>query len=146
VTTDREDADVGSLGEEAAKLFAALQDWAATVGHEQVSAAGGALGGLAHGLRDVDAHLATGAAECRYCPVCRLVAMVRGTNPEVRQHLAVAGSALLSAAAAALATSVPEDRRPGRAPVQHIDLDEPAGDGADEQAPEGDPERDEEER
>ncbi len=127
------DPEAGSLGEEAARLFAALQDWAATAGHEQVGAAGGLVGGLAQGLHDVDEHLATGAAECRYCPVCRLVALVRGTNPEVRDHLATAGSALLSAAAAALATSVPQERRQARAaPVEHIDLDEPGGDGPDE--------------
>lgn len=119
-----ESPHVGSLAEEAAKLLGALQDLTTTAGHEHAAAAGTALGGAAAGLRDVGEHLA-GAPECRYCPLCRVVAAVRGTSPEVREHLATAGSALLSAAAALLATPVPDDRRHRAGPVQRIDIDEP---------------------
>ena len=56
---------------------------------------------------DVDAHLANGE-ECRYCPVCRAVQVFRSASPEVREHLATAATSLAQAAAAALATTVPE--------------------------------------
>ena len=56
------DPDVGTVVEEAAKLLGALSDWAKDAAH---------LGAdLGHGL---DGHLATGAPECTYCPICRTV-------------------------------------------------------------------------
>ena len=121
---------VGSVGEEAAKLLGALSDWA----RDQGSDVGDGLSGLAShaaaSLRDVNEHLATGSAECTYCPVCRTVHAVRQTSPEVRAHLAQAASSLLSAAAGLLA-SVPQPES-GRAPgVERIDLDsdEPGSEG-----------------
>jgi hypothetical protein len=90
---------VGSVGEEAAKLF-------------------GAFAGM---LRDVDEHLATDDPECTYCPICRTVHLVRQTSPEVRAHLAAAASSLVQAAAGLLATQVPQERPAG---VERIDLDQ----------------------
>jgi hypothetical protein len=91
---------VGSAAEEAAKLLGTLAGWA----------------------RDREAewgaHLANGE-ECRYCPICRAVQLFRSASPEVREHLATAATSLAQAAAAALATAVPPDRRSG---VEHIDL------------------------
>ena len=55
-------------------------------------------------LHDINEHLATGSAECTYCPVCRTVHAVRQTSPEVRAHLAQAASSLMHAAAGMLAT------------------------------------------
>jgi hypothetical protein len=75
--------------------------------------------------RDVDEHLATGAPECTYCPVCRVVHVVRSTSPEVRAHLAVAASSLLQAAAGLLATQAPAEGQRS-AGVERIGLD---GDG-----------------
>ncbi len=63
--TPPQDEPVGSVGDEAAKLLGALADWAGD-----------------H-ARDVDEHLATGDAECLYCPVCRTVHAVRQASPEV---------------------------------------------------------------
>jgi len=116
--------EVGSLGEEAAKLLGALSDWA----RDQGSDAGQGLGGLASqaaaSLRDINDHVATGSAECTYCPVCRTVHAVRQTSPEVRAHLAQAASSLMHAAAGMLATMPPPGS--GRAPgVERIDLDDP---------------------
>ena len=95
---------VGGLGEEAARLLGTLADWA----------------------RDLDDHLATGDPECKYCPVCRSVHVVRQASPEVRAQLATAASSFLQAAAGLLAAATPADpeHRAGRSPsVQHIDLD-----------------------
>lgn len=113
---------VGSAAEEAAKLFGAVADWARDHGGEL----GGAVSGLAaqasHGLgtaaHDIDAHLA-GGEDCRYCPICRGIQAFRSASPEVREHLTSAFASLASAASAALATAVPDDRRPG---VERIDL------------------------
>jgi hypothetical protein len=118
---DRADEPIGGVGEEAMKLLGALTDLA----REHGSDLGAGLSGLAsHGadaLRDVDEHLATGAPECTYCPICRTVHLVRETSPEVRAHLASAASSLLQAAAGLLATAVPDEART-RAGVEHIDL------------------------
>jgi hypothetical protein len=113
--------DVGSVGEEAAKLFAALSGWARDQGSEYVGSAAGAAAAMSEALHDLDEHIATGAEECRYCPVCQVIHAVRATSPEVKAHLAVAASSLMHAAAGLLATQVPSDQA---APVQKIDLDD----------------------
>ena len=113
--------DAGSVAEEAAKLLGALSGWAKTHG-----------GDLGHGLsdiasaaiHDVDEHLATGAPECRYCPVCRVVHVVREVSPEVRTHLMMAGANLMQAAAALMATAVQDDNDRGSGGVERIDLDD----------------------
>ena len=97
---------IGSAAEEAAKLFGALSGWASDLGH------------------DVDAHLATGDAECTYCPICRTVHVLREASPEIKTHLASAGASLVQAAASILAAAAssgqPRERSGG---VQNIDLD-----------------------
>jgi hypothetical protein len=114
---------VGSVAEEAAKLLHALQDWAKESGSEYAGAAASAAEGAASAVHRIDEHIATGSAECTYCPVCRVISTVRETSPEVRQHLTSAATSLLHAAAGLLATNVPEPsqgRREGR--VEKIDL------------------------
>jgi hypothetical protein len=121
---------VGSLGEEAAKLLHALQDWAGATGGEYADATATAAAGAASTWQRLNEHVATGAPECRYCPVCQAISAVRQTSPEVRAHLTSAASSLLQAAAGLLATQVPEDAR-GRssdAGVEKIDVDVDAGD------------------
>lgn len=145
---------VGSVGEEAAKLLGALADWArdqgAEVGGGLGAAAAGLAGQAAAAAKEVDAHLATGAPECRWCPVCRAVHAVRSCAPEVREQLLVAADALVKAAAGFLATQVPEGARDavppsGPAPrghgprppqpsgVERIDLDPDDPDDTDRQ-------------
>lgn len=121
------DHGVGSVGEEAAKLFGAIADMARERGSDIGDGLGGLAGHAAAMARDVDGHLATGAEECRYCPVCRVVHAVRETSPEVRAHLMVAASSLLQAAAALMESPTPKDA-PGSphrgAEVERIDLDD----------------------
>jgi hypothetical protein len=99
--------EVGSLADEAVRLFGALSDWARDATEE------------------VTEHVDTGSPECTWCPVCRTVHAVRQAAPEVRGHLAVAASALLQAAAGVLATVAQASGSPGQAGtgVEHIDLD-----------------------
>jgi hypothetical protein len=120
--TGAERDDVGSLGEEAAKLLGALSGWA----REQAGEAGDGLSGLAaqaaasaHELND---HLATGAAECTVCPVCRAISAARQVSPEVSAHLSAAMTSLAQAAAALVATT-PRSAG-GKGDVEHIDLDD----------------------
>jgi hypothetical protein len=131
---------VGSISEEAAKLLGALAGWAGEQEAEATGLGGPATPGLsglaaraARAVREADQHLATGDAECTWCPICRTVHAVRRTSPEVRAHLATAASSLLQAAAGLLATAVPpEARADGRGHgVERIDLD------ADDDHPQG---------
>jgi hypothetical protein len=108
---------VGSVGEEAAKLFAALSGWARDQGTDYAGSAAGAAAAM-HSLNE---HVATGSEDCRYCPVCQVIHAVRSTSPEVKAHLAVAASSLMHAAAGVLATHVPPDKS---SPVEKIDLDD----------------------
>lgn len=143
--TEGHEEPVGSAAEEAAKLFGAIGDWARERGAKEVGAdaASALAGSFAAGLagfasqaahaaselnRNLDAHLATGAPECAYCPICRTVHVVREASPEVRVHLASAAASLMQAAASVLdaaASSGPPRRRSGE--VETIDL----ADGAD---------------
>lgn len=127
---------LGSAAEEAAKLFGALSDWAK---HHSGDVAGNLAVGLTAGLaglashaqaaaadlnKSLDEHLATGAPECTYCPVCRTVHVVRTASPEVKAHLASAATALMQAAAAVLAAAASSGSVSHRTPtVEKIDLD-----------------------
>lgn len=127
---------VGSVGDEAAKLMDALSGWA----RDQAGDTGRDLGGLgglgalaghaAEALSEVNEHLATGSADCTYCPVCRVVHVVRETSPEVKAHLATAASSLLQAGMQLLATAVPdpdtgsESGSPRSRHVEPIQLDD----------------------
>jgi hypothetical protein len=114
---------VGSVAEEAAKLLHALQGWGEQTGAEYGEATASAAAEAARRLRDVDDHLATGGRDCTFCPICQVISTVRGTSPEVKQHLASAATSLMQAAAALLATPVP-DQPTGRhgAPVEKIEV------------------------
>ena len=117
------DESVGSVAEEAAKLLHALQDWAKESGSEYAGAAASAAEGAVSAVHRIDEHIATGSAECTYCPVCRVISTVRETSPEVRQHLTTAATSLLHAAAGLLATNVPDPSKQRRdGPVEKIDL------------------------
>ncbi|WP_141013831.1 hypothetical protein [Nocardioides sambongensis] len=109
--TDHED-EVGSVAEEAAKLFGAFADMARQHGVDAAGGVGGLAGQAAAFTQDLHDHLATDDPECRYCPVCRAVHVVRKASPEVRDHLMSAASSLLQAAAGLLET-VPSAGDPG---------------------------------
>lgn len=94
------------LAEEAARLVEAVQQWVA-----------GAQAGLP---------LATDAPECRLCPVCRALGALRGTRPEVFEHLSEAATALLAALRGAVAAHEHQHSpaRGGAPGVEHIDVGE----------------------
>jgi hypothetical protein len=115
-----EQEPVGSLGEEAVKLFKTLQDWA------QESGGDAAVTGAASAFASFNEHIATGDQECRYCPICQVISAVREVSPEVKQHLGTAASSLLQAAAAAMSTDVAPRRED--TPVEKIDLTDDAWD------------------
>ena len=126
--TGPEGADeVGSVADEAAKLFGALSEWARDHGSDVGQGLSGLASQAATSARDVNEHIATGSAECAYCPICRSVHLIRQTSPEVRSHLAVAAASLMQAAAGILATAVADENRAAGARgdgVEHIDLDD----------------------
>ncbi len=114
---------VGSVAEEAAKLFGALSGWA----REHGDGMGAMVDSMAESVTgELHDHLATGSPECAWCPMCRTVAAVRQTSPEVRAHLANAASSLMMAVSGMMATRPPA--RDGS--VERIDLDD-AGDAGD---------------
>ena len=113
--TPPQDEPAGSVGDEAAKLLGALADWA-----------GDQFGDRA---RDVNDHIATGDAECLYCPICRTVHAIREASPEVKAQLTQAASTFLQAAAGLLSAAGAAE--PPSSRVQHIDLDADAADDSD---------------
>ena len=102
--TDR--YQVGSAAEEAARLFAAAEQWART-----------------HGAALLDReHLATGALECQVCPLCQAISAVRSIRPETVEHLLDAAASIVAALRTATPPAPPpDDRAPG---VQRIDIRE----------------------
>jgi hypothetical protein len=119
-----------------ARLVDAMHEWARSTFGEAESA-----------------HIATGAPECTWCPVCQLITVLRGDRPEVTERLSTAASAVADALQALLDASArpqsaapapaaeataptgapaepaPPGPRAGRRPkrrVQHIDLDDVA--------------------
>lgn len=89
---------VGSLADEAAKLFGAAEEW-----WREHAPAGAAHAG----------------PECRVCPVCQVLAMVRTAQPEVFEHLASAAESFMHAVRAAVE---PHGRR-SDVPVERIVVD-----------------------
>lgn len=47
-------------------------------------------------------HIATGAAECRMCPICRAISAARTSGPDVIDYVVDAGESLVAAARAAM--------------------------------------------
>ena len=94
---------------------------------------GPAVGGSApEGCSDPAAH----GADCRWCPVCQVVAVARGERPDVSAALAD----VLTATAAALQAFASDVSPAGSAaPAADADVDAPAG-GPDVDAPAEPPE------
>lgn len=96
---------VGTLAEEAAKLFAVLHGW---LGDDLAE----------EGIGRTD----PAAAECHWCPLCRLARMARATSPDVREHLTQAATSLALAVKGLLEEPAETVRR--SAPLEKIDLTE----------------------
>jgi hypothetical protein len=100
----------GPLGEQAARLVASVQDWAL-----RSFASSDAMPATNAG------HSANGG-NCQWCPLCQLVAVLRGDRPEVTARVAEAGAAVVAALRAIA------DAASGAAPadtVQTTGADEP---------------------
>lgn len=124
---DRDDGDpdeVGSLADETAKLLGALSGWARDHAGDLGEHVTGLAGHAAAFASDVDDHIATGAPECTYCPICRTVHVVRSLSPEVRTHLTAAAGSLAQAMAALMAPPAPPADGAGDAGVERINLDD----------------------
>lgn len=120
--TDAEPQDVGSLGEEAAKLLGALSGWARKHAGDAGEGLSGLAGHAAEPAHDLHDRVATGSPECTVCPVCRTLHAVRRLSPEVTTHLSSAAASLAQAAAALMTAAEPPPR--SSADVEHIDLDD----------------------
>ena len=96
---------MSATAEEASKLFDAVQEWA-----RRASA----------GTAD---HLATGAPECQLCPVCQLIAALRGSRPELVEHLGAAATSLFAALRVAVDAHEREWSARRSAGIEHIDVD-----------------------
>lgn len=62
-------------------------------------------------------HFATGAPECRYCPICRAMAATKASGPDIVENLVGAGGSLIAAAREAMAGF--EKTRPPNGPDRH---------------------------
>jgi hypothetical protein len=107
-------ASHGSLGEEAVRLAAAVQDWLQSASGNQPH------GSQPHGSEPGSEPGSGTPAECLVCPACQLLRLVRGTRPEVYGHLADAAASLSAALREMTADRTPDAERRGN--VEHIDL------------------------
>ena len=140
---------VGSVAEEAAKLFAVLQQAARQQDPPENSHQHDAHQESlvdeepAHAVPDEHEHgtARSGGPECQWCPVCQLIAKVRTTSPETIEQLSTAAAGVLGSvrslleAAAEAARQAREDaesrtakaqdpERPARSRVDRIDVSE----------------------
>lgn len=104
-------AEPGPLGDEAAKLLAAAQQW------------------FQRTLGDSGGHpLSTGAPECAWCPLCQLIRTLRGEHGELGAKLTEVQSALTglmrAVADAAGVAGQAGDAEPARSRIHRIDLDD----------------------
>jgi hypothetical protein len=109
------EADVsesGTFAEESAKLVEAVQQWASRSRSAAESLA-------AQGDSQAEGHQ---GPECKICPICQGLALVRNAKPEVIEHLADAATALAAAFSALLPTSASAPERRTADPVEHIDV------------------------
>lgn len=103
---DEEQAPPGSLADEAMRLVGVVHDWTRQTFPPPLA----------------DEH---GGPECRWCPLCQFVAVVRGERPDVTARVAEVGSTLATALRAVVdaASSQAQPARPPR--VQRINLGDP---------------------
>jgi hypothetical protein len=122
---------IGSVAEEAAKLFAVLQQAAA-------GPSGTTHAEPAPADDEPESHEHTAGPECQWCPVCQLIRKVRNTSPETIEQLSSAAAhvlgsvrSLLEAAAEAArqaqadaASRTAQEEEPVRSRVDRIDVSE----------------------
>jgi hypothetical protein len=100
----------GPLAEEAAKLAEALSNWASSgFVHSMFSGVSG-LSGVGE------------STECNVCPLCQLLRLMKGSRPEVFEHLADASASLIAALRAALESSQASWAAGARPASERIDI------------------------
>lgn len=108
---------VGTVAEEAAKLFAVLQAAADTHGgeHEAEPAA-------------EESHEHKAGPDCVWCPVCQLINKVRNTSPETIEQLSTAAAHVLGSVRTLLesAAEVARQKQEDAASRSSQDKEEPA--------------------
>jgi hypothetical protein len=102
-------APPGPLAEEAARLVDALSDWARNHSGEIPGAVAGQIGG---------------STECRLCPFCQAIALMRQARPETFVHLLEASTAFAAALRSLVEAS--GHAHPSGRGVERIDLDDDA--------------------
>ena len=103
----------GPLAEEAARLVEALSEWARTHTGDLPGAVGAQLGGTSQ---------FGASAECRLCPFCQAIALLRQARPETFAHLLEASTALTAALRSMVETH--GHRNPAHNGFERIDLDD----------------------
>ncbi|WP_328995126.1 hypothetical protein OG394_11255 [Kribbella sp. NBC_01245] len=83
---------IGSVGEEAAKLFAVLQQASADARHGTGAESNG-YDAFAEAFPEEAEE--QGACECQWCPVCQLISRAKQVSPETIEHLATAAAGVL---------------------------------------------------
>jgi hypothetical protein len=104
--------------EEAGRLLGALEDWVRSGGLSQ-NWGDHVAGGLHEGMSWLGGNVG-GAQECRVCPLCQLLAVVRTGQPELWQHLSAALGNLADALKSAVDGMGARDE--ARSTVQRIDI------------------------
>lgn len=117
---------VGTLAEEASQLFAVLSGIARDQAAQYTAGAESVTTSAASALRNVNDHIATGDAECMYCPICRVVHAARSASPEVKAHLSSALLSLAQAASSFMAPPQGDPQSPGQDPHVSDDFAAPA--------------------
>lgn len=110
----------GYVLEEAARLFETLR-------RMRTSGRAAADDVWAQATREPAPGFATGAPECRYCPICRTVAAARSGGPDVADHMFHAGMALMGALRETVAAY--QRTRPPAGPPRRETHDDSAGTG-----------------
>ena len=64
------------------------------------------------------AHIATGAAECAWCPICQLIAALRGDRPDVTDKLAAAATAVVDVVGSLLNPPPGQTSDPAQTPTR----------------------------
>ncbi|MCW2916506.1 MAG: hypothetical protein JWN52_4574 [Actinomycetia bacterium] len=109
----------GYVLEEAVKLFEVLRRRMRDSGSSQARPQPGDVWGQAT-YEEPTPHVATGAPECQYCPVCRAIAAARTSGPDVVEHVMDAGQSLYTALQETLsAFDKSFDKSHSRAAPQH---------------------------
>ena len=99
---------VGSLGDEATKLFAAAEQWWRDT-HERDHT--GETGETRTG------------PECAICPICQLLSALRGSRPDLFEHLSSAATSLMHAMRSTFESSGGSWSTPDGGPtVERIDI------------------------